>query len=715
MSKKRLSKKTKPQRQKNTAIPVSTINSPNFDKILNNQGVELAKQGEFAQAATYFQQAIALNPTEAEFHNNLGIALIEQGKPTEAIACYQQAITLNPNYAQAYYNLGNTFKEQSQFEQAVEAYQQAINLNPNIASMHLNLGNVLQERGQFAEAIACYQRALTLNPINANIYLNFGIALRRQGKFIDAIDWLQRALGFNKNLAEAHYNLGLVFKEQGQLKQAEACYQQVITLKPNYTSVHQQLATVFQQQGQLSQAIDYYQQALALTPDDLGIQQNLCSALIEQGNVEAALQKIKELQTQDQVPILLLLNYFNDLTPAAIFAAHQRFNEKYARPLAQLIQPHLNTREPHRKLKIGYVSADFRTHSVAFFIEPILAHHNHQQFEIFCYYNERHEDFITRRLQSYADHWFNCVNLSDANLTAKIKQDQIDILIDLSGHTSGNRLLVFARKPAPIQVTYLGYPTTTGSTSIDYRITDGYVDPPAGELPSSETPIRMPNSYFCYQVYDLTPPVNPLPAVDKGYITFGSFNNYAKLNGKLFTFWAQILQAIADSKLLVKAKSLHDSNLQQDFQQQFTRLGIEPERLILVNYAPSTYSHLETYHQIDIGLDSYPYNGATTTCQTLWMGIPVITLVGERHASRMGLSILSAVGLTELIAYTPEEYVEISIKLANDLDYLQQLRARLRTQMQASPLMAGKDFTHHLEAAYRQMWEKWCTTTTVVN
>jgi protein O-GlcNAc transferase len=711
MSKKRLSKKTQPQRQKNTTLPVSSINPPNFDKILSNKGVELAKQGEFAQAATYFQQAIALNPTEAEFHNNLGITLIEQGKPTEAIACYQQALTLNPNYAQAYYNLGNTFKEQGQFEQAAEAYQQAINLNPNIASIHLNLGNVYQERGQFTQAITCYQRALTLSPINANIYLNFGIALRRQGKFIDAIDWLQRALSFNNNLAEAHYNLGLIFQERSQLKQAEACYQQVITLKPDYPRVHQQLAAVCQQQGQLSQAIDYYQQALALTPDDLGIQQSLCSALIEQGNVEAALQKIKELQTQDQVPVLLLLNYINDLTPAAIFATHQRFNEKYALPLAQLIQPHLNTREPQRKLKIGYVSADFRTHSVAFFIEPILAHHNHQQFEIFCYYNERHEDFITRRLQSYADHWVNCVNLSDVDLTAKIKQDQIDILIDLSGHTNGNRLLVFARKPAPLQVTYLGYLSSTGLTSIDYRITDNYVDPPERN-PSfnSEQPLRLSSSYFCYHPLINTPPVNSLPALDQGYITFGSFNNYIKMNLKLFTLWAQILKAVDNSKLLIKAKSLNDLNTQQSFLNSFASLDIEPSRLIIGDYDSSIEIHLRSYHQIDIGLDTYPFHGGTTTCQALWMGVPIVTLVGERHASRTGLSILSAVGLTELIAYTPEEYVEISIKLANDPEYLQQLRARLRTQMQASPLMAGEQFTHHLEAAYRQMWEKWCAT-----
>lgn len=704
--------KTKPQRQKHPAPPVTTAASPNLDKILNNQGINFAQRGEFAQAATYFQQAIALNPTEAEFHNNLGIALTEQGKLTEAIACYQQALVLNPNYAQAYYNLGNTFKEQSQFAQAAKAYQQAINLNPNIAAMHLNLGNVFQEQNQFAEAVVCYQRALALNPINAHIYLNLGIAMRRQGKFIDALDWLQRALAFNKNLAEAHYNLGLVLKERGQLDHAVECYQQVIALKPDYPSVHKQLAAVFQQQGQLSKAIEYYQQALTLTPDDLGIHQSLCSALIEQGNVEEAWQKIKALQTQDQIPILLLLNYLNELTSAAIFSAHQRFNEKYALPLAPLIQPHLNDRQPQRKLKIGYVSADFRTHSVAFFIEPILAHHDHQQFEIVCYYNERHDDFITRRLQSYADHWVNCLELADADLAAKIRQDQIDILVDLSGHTSGYRLLVLARKPAPVQVTYLGYPTTTGLTSIDYRITDGYVDPQEGEPISSETLLKMPNSYFCYQVYDQTPPVNPFPAVNKGYITFGSFNNYAKLNSKLFELWAQVLRVVTDSKLLVKAKSFHDPNIQQDFQKQFARLGVEAERLIILNLAPSTYSHLEIYHQIDIGLDSYPYNGATTTCQALWMGVPVVTLVGERHASRMGLSILSAAGLTELIAYTPEEYVEICVKLANGPDYLQQLRARLRTQMQDSPLMDGKQFTQHLEATYRQMWEKWCTTAT---
>ena len=707
--------KNKPQRQKPKATSVTTTTSPNLDKILNNRGIHFAQRGEFAQAATYFQQAIALNPTEAEFHNNLGIALTEQGKPTEAIACYQQALLLNPNYAQAYYNLGNTFKEQYQFDKAAEAYRQAIHLNPNIAAMHLNLGNVLQEQHQFAEAIACYQRALALNPIDAHIYLNLGIALRRQGKFIDALDWLQRALAFNKNLAEAHYNLGLVLKERGQLEQAVLCYQRVIELKPDYPSVHQQLAAVFQQQGQLSKAIEYYQQALTLTPDDLGIHQSLCSTLIEQGNVEAAWQKIQALQTQDQIPVLLLLNYLNELTPAAIFSAHQRFNEKYALPLAHLIQPHLNDRQPQRKLKIGYVSADFRTHSVAFFIEPILAHHDHQQFEIVCYYNDRHHDFITRRLQSYADHWVNCVEFSDADLAAKIRQDQIDILVDLSGHTSGYRLLVFARKPAPVQVTYLGYLSSTGLTSIDYRITDNYVDPPEiNPSFNSEQPVRLSGSYFCYHPLINTPPVNALPAFDQGYITFGSFNNYMKMNLKLFTLWAQVLKTVKNSKLLIKAKSLNDLNTQQSFLNSFASLDIEPSRLIIGNYESSIEIHLRSYHQIDISLDTYPFHGGTTTCQALWMGVPVVSLIGERHASRTGLSILSAVGLTELIAYTPEEYVDICVKLANNLDYLQQLRARLRAQMQASPLMDGKQFTQRLEATYRQMWEKWCATTTVI-
>ncbi|NJO16884.1 MAG: tetratricopeptide repeat protein [Thioploca sp.] len=688
--------KTKPQRQKPKATSVTTTTSPNLDKILNSRGIHFAQRGEFAQAATYFQQAIALNPTEAEFHNNLGIALTEQGKLTEAIACYQQALTLNPNYAQAYYNLGNTFKEQYQFEQAAVAYQQAINLNPNIATMHLNLGNVLQEQNQFAEAIACYQRALALNPINAHIYLNLGIVMRRQGKFIDALDWLQRALAFNKNLTEAHYNLGLVLKERGQLESAVECYQRVITLKPDYPSVHKQLAAVYQQQGQLSKAIEYYQQALVLTPDDLGIHQSLCSTLIEQGNVEEAWQKIQALQTQDQIPVLLLLNYLNELTPATIFSAHQRFNEKYALPLAHLIQPHLNDRQPQRKLKIGYVSADFRTHSVAFFIEPILAHHDHQQFEIVCYYNERHDDFITRRLQSYADHWVNCVELSDAELAAKIRQDQIDILVDLSGHTSGYRLLVFARKPAPVQVTYLGYLSSTGLTSIDYRITDNYVDPPErNQSFNSEQPIRLSGSYFCYHPLINTPHVNSLPALDQGYITFGSFNNYMKMNLKLFTLWAQVLKAVKNSRLLIKAKSFNDLNTQQSFLNLFASLDIESSRLIISNYESSIEIHLRSYHQIDIGLDTYPFHGGTTTCQALWMGVPVVTLVGERHASRTGLSILSAAGLTELIAYTPEEYVEICVKLANDLDYLQQLRARLRTQLQTSPLMDGKQLTHH--------------------
>jgi predicted O-linked N-acetylglucosamine transferase (SPINDLY family) len=376
--------------------------------------------------------------------------------------------------------------------------------------------------------------------------------------------------------------------------------------------------------------------------------------------------------------------------------------------LAKFIQPHSNDRSRERRLRIGYVSSDFRQHSVGYFIEPVLAHHNHDRFEIFCYSNDIKEDEVTGRLQSYADHWRRLIGLSDEQAANQIRADRIDILIDLSGHTRGNRLLVFARKPVPVQVTWLGYPTTTGLSTMDYRLTDGFADPVGmTEHFHSEQLVRLPECFSCYQPPE-APEVSGLPAREKDYVTFGSFNNLAKINREVMAVWARILQAVPGSHLTLKNTGLGAGTVQQRVRETFMGLGVAPERLALLGNDPSSRAHLERYWNIDIGLDPFPYNGATTTCDALWMGVPLVALAGKTHAGRVGVSQLSNLELTELIGNTTEEYVAIATRLARDLERLSQLRAGLRARLAASPLTEAPRFTKNLEQAYLAMWKDWC-------
>lgn len=574
------------------------------------------------------------------------------------------------------------YQQIGQLFQAETIYRQVLQVAPeNSAALHL-LGVIMAETKHYEEAVQLLQKAIQINEEEPIFYNSLGNVLQSQDRLSEALNCYQRALALEPNLIEAHNNLGGLFSIQNKFSEAITCYQQALTLEPNSAEIHNNLGIALKDKGLVADAIAHYRQGLEI-----------------------------KLSAQIHSDLLLTLQYSEDYDPAALFAEHQRFNEQHILPLSSAIKPHLTERNPWRKLKMGYLSQNFRRHSVVYFIEPLLAHHDHQQFEIFCYYNNTQNDAVTQRLQQYSDHWCNCVTLSDEALIDRIRTDQIDIMVDLMGHTS-NRMLLLARKPAPIQVAYLGYSNTTGLSTIDYRLTDGYTEPEGvADKFSSEVLVRMPDSYFCYRPADETylAPVGPLPALQNGYLTFGSFNIHAKLSPTILSLWAQVLQALPRSKLFIKAISLDELATRQALEDYFVKLGVTPERLILTGYAPSLKDHLNMYQQVDIALDSYPYNGATTTCETLWMGVPVVTLVGETPASRMGLSILATVGLTELIAQTKEEYVNICLKLAGERAYLQQLRAGMRESLRTSPLMDASSFTRHLESVYRKMWVNWCT------
>jgi predicted O-linked N-acetylglucosamine transferase (SPINDLY family) len=330
----------------------------------------------------------------------------------------------------------------------------------------------------------------------------------------------------------------------------------------------------------------------------------------------------------------------------------------------------------------------------------VLEHYDRERFEVHCYATNGAVDEVSERLRARVDGWVQAERLTDEELAARVRADGIDILVDLAGHTSGNRLLAFARRAAPVQVTWLGYPTTTGLSAMDYRITDWEVDPAGYEAFNAERPLRLPGSYFCYRPYERAPQVAPLPALRSGTVTFGSFNNFAKVSPAVLALWAQVLQAVPGSRLLLKARSLADAQVRQALLERLGAQGIEGERIDLRGWEAEVGGQLALYGEVDIGLDTWPYNGATTTCEALWMGVPVVSLSGATHASRMGRSILKAAGLAHCVADTPEAYVRAAVALAGDLDALARLRAGLRERLRASPLTDEIAFTRNLEAAY---------------
>ena len=403
-------------------------------------------------------------------------------------------------------------------------------------------------------------------------------------------------------------------------------------------------------------------------------------------------------------------DHSSDIETGAIFADHLNYAGQFEAPLASAIVSHKNDRSSTRRLKIGYVSPDFRRHSVNYFIEPVLASHNHDNFEVFCYSDVLTPDNVTERLQGYSNQWRDIKGMRDEEVTKLIRQDRIDILLDLAGHSANNRLQVFARKPAPVQVSWIGYPNTTGLSNIDYRIVDSYTDPPGLTDPfCSEKLIRMPESFLCYLPDKGSPDVRDLPAMKTGYVTFGSFNYFPKMSKETVIVWSAILKEVPDSRLIIKTRTLADSGTRQYAMDMFIKNGIASERIDLLAMKTSFEEHLDTYNSIDIALDTFPYNGTTTTCEALWMGVPVVTFAGNVHASRVGNSLLTNTGLYELVANSFEEYISIALNLARNQNNLQTLRESLRDKMSHSPLADAKKFIVNLENCYRKVWEQWCT------
>ena len=642
-----------------------------------NLGNALKDRGQLDDAVAAYRQALQIQPDHAMSHNNLGHALRARGDFPGAIAACRRALQIRPDYAEAHGNLGNALRDAGQLDEAIGALRRAAELHPALALAHYNLGNALQEHGRWDEAVVAYQRAIELAPDAAMAHNNLGTVLKDRGDLPEAMAAFQRAILLQPDYAMAHYNLGNALREQGLIDEAIAAFSRAIELKPDYARAHSNLAGACKDQGRLDEAITAYRRALAIEPDAAGVHSDL----------------------------VYTLHFHPDHDDRTLAEEQQCWNRQFAEPLRQFILPHGNDRDPERRLRIGYVSPDFRNQAEAFFVLPLLESHDHGQFEIHCYSSVVRPDFLTERHRRAVDVWHDVPGRSDSELAVQIRADGIDILVDLTMHMAGNRLPIFARKPAPVQVTWLAYPGSTGLAAMDYRLTDSHIDPPSVETPDySEESVRLPDCWVCYDPLTEEPPCHPLPAATTGRITFGSLNNFCKVNEAVLALWGGVLGAVAGSRLILLAPA---GSPRQRILNHLSRHGVEAGRIEFVGQM-SRHDYLSLYHRIDIALDTLPYNGITTTCDALWMGVPVVSLAGRSATGRVGRGLLATVGLPELATDRPEDFIAAARDLSSDLPRLADLRAALRARVTASPLMDGPRFARHVEAAYRQMWRVWC-------
>lgn len=630
-----------------------------------------------APAELLCRQILAVQPDRADALHLLGVLAVHAGRPDTGIELIQRAIRSCKTNEYYHNNLGNALRASGRLDEAIAAYGAAIQINHDFVAAHSNLGVVLKDKGQLDEAIAMFREAIRLGPEAAEAHNGLGVALQSRGQIESAIASFRKALRFQPDLCEALGNLGNALRVIGQLDEAIAACRQAIQLRPNTAELHSHLANVLKARGELEEAIESYREAVRLKPN--------CP--------------------KTHSALIFALSLHPSAAEDLAFDELRRWNQRHAETLRRFARLHQNNRDPNRPLRVGYVSPDFRNHVVGHQVLLLLRHHDRKQIEPFCYTCTIGADGVTESIRQSSDGWRNIAAMSDSEAADLIRKDEIDILVDLAVHSANNRLLIFAHKPAPVQLTYLGYCGSTGMNSMDYRLSDPFMDPSDSDLSRySEQTIRLPETYWCYNVAGPTPEPSPPPALTLGYVTFGCFNNFSKVSAAALDLWADIVLAVEKSRLIIHSNpGTHLDTLRR----RFLDRGIAPDRLEFLKWQ-SWAQYIGTYDRIDVGLDTFPWGGGITTCDAMWMGVPVVTLAGRTAVGRGGASILSNVGLTDLIAATPQQYSQIAIALASDLPRLNQLRQALRQRMQASPLMDAPRFARNVEAVYRQLWHDWC-------
>jgi predicted O-linked N-acetylglucosamine transferase (SPINDLY family) len=640
--------------------------------------------GKFDASIAQSQEALQLQPADFEAMNNLGNCLSDQHKLTEAASVYRQALSIRPNSPECFQNLGNVLRKLGNYDQAIGALKHACSLLPSDVSMQSDLGLAQLDSNNLFAALETFQHVAAVEPAYPAIFENLAEVLTRLERLDDALHACEQAIKVNPNSAEAHARQGSVLAAMGQTDQAIAAFEHALSIDSSLSHVHNNLGNAFKDQGKISQAIAAFKTAVSLNPAASSSWSNLLftmqfdsgSNIADEAAVQADWRRQLILPIQNSCP-------------------HYGAEKGWV---------HRNDPRQDRQLKIGYVSADFKNHSVGRFMAPVLAQHHRDQFQVHLFSNVTRPDDATRWFRNSADRWHEIQSRSDSEVAELIMRESIDILVDLSLHTEGNRLLLFARKPAPVQVAHLAYCGTSALHSMDYTMADPHLAPPQIEPPFTEKTARLPNSYWCYSPPQTAPAVNTLPALSNGYVTFGCLNNFAKISQAAVQALIDLLGQVPNSRLVLHAKQgSHRQRLWDHLQAR----AFESNRLSFVDFL-SFENYLSQYLKIDIGLDSFPVAGGTTTFDALWMGVPVITLAGNSPIARAGVSILNNIQMPQLVAHSVQEYKNLAVELAGDLPRLANYRATLRQRMTGSPAMSQKQYVTDLEEAYRQMWQNWC-------
>ena len=683
----------------------ATVPQAEIDQIL-----ALFNSGRYAEMENRSRLLVEQYPGSGFGWKVLGASLHVQGK--DALYALQKATELWPDDAEAHNNLCSVLRERGQLDGAAASCRRALEINPDFAGAHYNLGNVLQDLGQLDGAVASYQRALKIKPGYAGAYNNLGVALQGLGQFDEAVASCYRALEIKPDYPEARYNLGNALQGLGQLDDAVASYSRALEIKPDYPEAHVNLAAVLQGMGQPNGAAASCRRALEIKPDYAGAYVNLGHALQDLGQLDDAVTsyrralEIKPDYAEAHSNLLFALNYHPDKSGEEIFTEYLAFDERFGLPHRVKWRAHSNSRKPYRRLKVGDVSPGFWHHPCRHFLEPLLAHHDKNLVEVYAYAELDREDAVTARYKEYVDHWVPTRGMTDDALAERIRADGIDILIDVAGHTAKNRLAMFARKPTPVSLHWLDFGYTTGLTAIDYYLTDRTIVPEGSEVLFSETPWFLETPGLVYRPAEGMGSTSPSPALKRGYVTFGAMIRAIRINHRIIRVWSEILKRVEGSRLMIDSGDFRDVAMQTALVEKFAGHGISGERLEIGFHSPPW----NVLRELDITLDCFPHNSGTTLFETLYMGVPFVTLAGRPSVGRLGSSILEGAGHPEWIARTEDEYVEIAVALASNLTELSALRSGMRREMAIGPLMDEPAFARKVEAAYREMWIKWCET-----
>lgn len=698
--------------------------SENLAMALTDLGTSLKLSGNVEEGLQKYYEALKADASYAPAYYNLGVVYSEMMQYDLALQCYEKAAHHRPMYAEAYCNMGVIYKNRGDLDAAIACYERCLAVSPNfeIAKNNMaialtDLGTKAKLEGDINQGVAYYKKALLYNWHYADSLYNLGVAYGEMLKFDMAVVMYELALHFNPHCAEACNNLGVIYKDRDNLDKAVECYQMALSIKPNFSQSLNNLGVVYTVQGKMDAAASMIEKAILANPSYAEAYNNLGVLHRDAGNISLAIEAYDRCLQIDPDSRnagqnrLLAMNYICEGDDDKLFGAHREWGKRFSR-LYPEFTTWGNSKERDRPLVIGYISPDYFTHSVSYFVEAPLVHHNYSNYKVVVYSAVVKADAKTLRLKDTVSKkggvWRDIYGIDEKVVASLAREDRVDILVELTGHTANNKLGVLACRPAPVQATWIGYPNTTGLPAIDYRFTDALADPQTTRQKHVEELVRLPGSFLCYTPSPEAGPVVQTPALTNGFITFGSFNNLAKITSRVLRVWARILCAIPTSRLIVKCKPFCCESVRETFFTKLEDLGVESLRVDLLPLILLNHDHMQAYSLMDISLDTFPYAGTTTTCESLYMGVPCVTMAGLVHAHNVGVTLLHQVGLEKLVARTEDEYVCKALDLASDISMLANLRMSLRERMLKSYLCNGSNFVRNLEGTYRNLWYRYC-------